>query len=132
MEEHIDIKYFLLKHKNDNVSLSDTFDSILKYVEQNNWYVIDSIKESYELGRIGKELTLIQNSNDKLSEFIINDTIDNFINFISINGFFLITDIESAYNIGKLENNKNIEGNAIADFYIHYFREYLITDYKMM
>jgi len=129
MEEYIDVKFFLLKHKNENVSLKNTFESIGNLIKENSYYNINDIKIAYDLGKNDNELKIEPNDNI-LEDFIKDETIDNFINYISINGFFNKNDVEMSYNLSKLENNKKVESDVICEFFLNSFREHLITNYK--
>ena len=129
MGEYIDIKYFLVKHRTENISLEETLNSIDEYIKENGFYTVDDIKESFEQGERNGENNI--KSDDTIIERYRNDeTIDNFINYISINGFFTKTDITNVYDVGKRNgDNKKLNGDILRDLFITHFRQYLIYNY---
>lgn len=129
MEDFIDIKYFLLKHKNEDRKVKDTLSDINEYIKNNGCFTVDDVKKVFEQGIHGEENNI--SSDDTLTERYINDdTLDNFVNYISSVGFFTKQDINNVYDVGKKSvDNKKINSEIIRDLFITHFRQYLIYNY---
>lgn len=129
MNEFIDIKYFLLKHKDENRSLEDTFNDIDSYIKQNGFFTVSDIKKAFELGEKNEENN-IETDINIIDKFRNDDTIDNFVNHISTVGFFLKQDIDNVYDVGKRNgDNKKLNSEILSNLFITHFRSYLIHNF---
>lgn len=129
MDEFVDIKYFLLKHKNEKRKIEDTLNDIDNYIKENGFFTVDDIKNSFERGEKGEENNIL--SDDNLIDKYRGDvTLDNFVNYISTVGFFTKQDINNVYDVGKRNgDNKKLNGEILRDLFITHFRQYLIYNY---
>lgn len=129
MDEYIDIKYFLLKHKSGNKKIEDTLNDIEKYIKENGFFTADDIKKSFEQGENGEENNIISDEN-LIDRYRNDETLDNFVNYISTVGFFTKQDIINVYDVGKRNgDNKKLNGDILRDLFITHFRQYLIYNY---